>query len=375
MSGIYVHIPFCSSRCIYCGFYSTSLLGLRSLYVTALCKEMELRKDYIRGSFSTVYLGGGTPSQLESDDLDRLFSCLYKVYRISPDAEVTIECNPDDITPAFAEVIKNSPVNRVSMGVQTFSDDRLRFLHRRHSAEEITRAVSTLRKAGIKNISLDLMFGFPGEKLSEWHSDIQNVLSLNVEHISAYSLMFEEGTALKRMLDSGMIKEIDDETSLAMYNDLIDTLTSNDYEHYEISNFARKGFRSKHNSCYWNQTPYIGIGAAAHSFDIVSRQWNVSDVRLYIEGVNNGILPMERETLDKDTRFNDIITTALRTSDGINIESIRQILGVKYSEELLKNARQQIYRGCLEITSEGCIRLTRKGIFISDTIMSDLMII
>lgn len=375
MSGIYIHIPFCRSRCIYCGFYSTVQMKLRSKYVTALCHEMDLRKDYIKGPFSTIYLGGGTPSQLSEEDLRRLFVYIYKVFDINRDAEITMECNPDDVTPSFADMIKNLPVNRVSMGVQTFSDERLRFLHRRHTSEEVEEAVRLLREAGIKNISIDLMFGFPGESIEDWHDDIKRALSLDVEHISAYSLMFEDGTALKKMLDDGKVKEISEETSLAMYNDLIDKLESAGYEHYEISNFARKGFRSRHNSSYWNQTPYIGLGAAAHSFDIVSRQWNVSDVGRYIECINRGVVLMERETLDKDTRFDDIITTALRTSDGINIEDLRLTLGDKYSTFLMDNARPHIDNGLLEITADGNLRLTRKGLFISDSVMSDLMMV
>lgn len=374
MPGIYAHIPFCRSRCIYCGFYSTTCLDLRTRYVRALCREMELRKDYIGGTFGTIYLGGGTPSQLDPADIGRLLAYIYKVYRIADDAEVTIECNPDDVTPSFTDALKAMPVNRVSMGVQTFSDARLRFLHRRHNAEEATQAVTHLRRAGIGNISIDLMFGFPGETMQDWQADVDRALSLAPEHISAYSLMYEEGTALQRMLEQGMIREIDEELSLAMYDALTGRLARAGYEHYEISNFARPGFRSRHNSSYWRQEPYIGLGAAAHSFDLRSRQWNTADLEAYIGAIEKGRIPMEREPLDARTTYNDIVTTALRTSDGIPLERLTAHLGAAFTEYLTKEAAPYIARGLMEQRG-GNLRLTRRGIYISDAIMSDLMMV
>lgn len=374
MPGIYVHIPFCRSRCIYCGFYSTTLLNLRRRYVEALCNEMLLRKDYVGGTFNTVYIGGGTPSLLAADELATLFHYMYKVYNISPEAEVTMECNPDDVTPDFAEVLTRLPVNRVSMGAQTFSDARLGFLHRRHSAYDVRRTVNLLRRAGIGNISIDLMFGFPGETLEEWTADIREAVTLDVEHISAYSLMYEEGTPLAAMLEDGRIEETDDELSRAMYDTLVTRLTGAGYEHYEISNFAKKGFRSRHNSSYWRQEPYTGIGAAAHSFDLKSRQWNVADIHKYINSTINGMVPFERETLNKETMFNDIVTTALRTSEGIDLGYVEKTLGSTYKKTLLDNAARHIKEGLL--TSDGRhLKLTHDGIFISDMVMSDLMIV
>lgn len=374
MAGIYVHIPFCRSRCLYCGFYSTTNLDLRQRYVDTLFKEMQLRRDYIQAPFSTVYIGGGTPSMLGDSNLRSLFHHIYNVFDIEADAEVTIECNPDDITPDFTQTLAGLPVNRVSMGAQTFSDERLRFLRRRHDATETDRAVKLLRQAGIRNISIDLMFGFPDETLDEWSCDISHALALGVEHISAYSLMYEEGTPLTAMLKRGTIKEVDEETSLAMYETLARRLKAAGYEHYEISNFARPGFRSRHNSSYWHQTPYIGIGAAAHSFDMKSRQWNVAHLSKYIESVNSGVIPMEREELDSDTTFNDIVTTALRTSDGINLNAMEQRLGTEYKDTVIAASTKHIRNGLMEI-SDNHLRLTSKGIFISDSIMSDLMIV
>lgn len=374
MAGIYIHIPFCKSRCIYCGFYSTTLLDLRKKYINAVCREMELRKNYIREPFSTIYLGGGTPSLLDEAELTKLFLYINNVYDVDRNAEITMECNPDDITPKFTNMLSHLPINRVSMGAQTFADSRLRLLHRRHNSDEVKHAVKLLREAGIKNISIDLMFGFPDESLSQWKEDISAALALNVEHISAYSLMYEEDTPLWKMLDTGKVKEIDEELSLTMFKELVCQLTDAGYEHYEISNFARLGYRSRHNSSYWHQVPYIGLGAAAHSFDLNSRQWNVADLKLYIEEINNGIIPMEREELDNDTTFNDIITTALRTSDGIDLNALETRLGKRYRNTLISAAGKHLEQGLLEIRHDR-LRLTSEGIFISDMVMSDLMIV
>lgn len=374
MAGIYIHIPFCKSRCIYCGFYSTTLLDLRKKYINAVCREMELRKNYIREPFSTIYLGGGTPSLLDEAELTKLFLYINNVYDVDRNAEITMECNPDDITPKFTNMLSRLPINRVSMGAQTFADSRLRLLHRRHNSDEVKHAVKLLREAGIKNISIDLMFGFPDESLSQWKEDISAALALNVEHISAYSLMYEEDTPLWKMLDTGKVKEIDEELSLTMFKELVCQLTDAGYEHYEISNFARPGYRSRHNSSYWHQVPYIGLGAAAHSFALNSRQWNVADLKLYIEEINNGIIPMEREELDNDTTFNDIITTALRTSDGIDLNALETRLGKRYRNTLISAAGKHLEQGLLEIRHDR-LRLTSEGIFISDMVMSDLMIV
>lgn len=374
MAGIYIHIPFCKSRCIYCGFYSTTLLDLRKKYINAVCREMELRKNYIREPFSTIYLGGGTPSLLDEAELTKLFLYINNVYDVDRNAEITMECNPDDITPEFTNMLSRLPINRVSMGAQTFADSRLRLLHRRHNSDEVKHAVKLLREAGIKNISIDLMFGFPDESLSQWKEDISAAMALNVEHISAYSLMYEEDTPLWKMLDTGKVKEIDEELSLTMFKELVCQLTDAGYEHYEISNFARPGYRSRHNSSYWHQVPYIGLGAAAHSFALNSRQWNVADLKLYIEEINNGIIPMEREELDNDTTFNDIITTALRTSDGIDLNALETRLGKRYRNTLISAAGKHLEQGLLEIRHDR-LRLTSEGIFISDMVMSDLMIV
>lgn len=391
MAGIYIHIPFCESRCIYCDFYSTTSLKWKDDYVDALCKEMELRPaiQALGDNYpiETIYLGGGTPSQLSDGHLQQIFTKLKETYGdlFSKNMEITMECNPDDVTPDFCKTLGKLPVNRVSMGAQTFSDQRLQFLRRRHNTTEVKEAVSLLRKTGIENISIDLMFGFPKENIEDWKYDILQALQLGVEHISAYSLMYEKGTPLYKMLEQGKIEEIDEELSRNMYDTLIDMLTLSGYEHYEISNFAKPGYCSRHNSSYWNETPYIGLGAAAHSYRRarnqsgkmeVTRSWNINNIQQYINSIHQGILPSEKENLDLTTRYNDLITTALRTSNGIDLKKTEKEFGKSYLEKLLHEANSKIQRGLMKIDNKNYrLSLTREGIYISDDIMGDFMIV
>lgn len=374
MTGLYIHIPFCASRCVYCGFYSTTLPALRDAYVDALCQELPLRAEELPAdeAITTIYLGGGTPSQLTTDQLDRLFSYIYKVYMPQP-VEVTMECNPDDITPAFADWIAQSPIDRISMGAQTFSDDRLRLLRRRHTAAEVRRATTLLRQAGICNISIDLMFGFPGETLADWEQDIDEALRLGVEHISAYSLMYEEGTTLHRWLSEGRIQEIDDDLSLRMYDCLVDRLTAAGYRHYEISNFALPQRESRHNSSYWRDVPYMGLGASAHSFDGRQRSWNVADIETYIAAIGRGERPCTVEALDPDTHYEDVVLTSLRTAEGIDLGKIRRDFGSQRLDFLLAAADQDLRQGYL-VRDDDHLRLTRRGIYLSDGITARLFV-
>lgn len=383
-ASIYIHIPFCKSRCVYCGFYSSTLSELRDVYVDALCHELTLRKDYLPAdaTIQTLYIGGGTPSQLTEVQLSRLLSNIYN--NVGKPKEVTVECNPDDVTDAYARHLQSCGVNRVSMGAQTFDDNRLRFLGRRHNAVQVADAMQSLRKAGIENISIDLMFGFPKQTHEEWTADIRQAVALSPEHISAYSLMYEEGTPLHSMLERGLVEEIDEELSRKMYDTLCDMLQDAGYEHYEISNFARvvektqpktaacEGYRSHHNSGYWNGTPYLGLGAAAHSFDGKSRQWNVSDVRQYIDSIQRDVIPCEREVLDEVIRYNDLIVTALRTRDGICLSRLTEDLGDDFRDYLLRNAQKNVALGLLTIEDDH-IHLTRKGLYVSDLVMEELM--
>ena len=368
MSGIYIHIPFCRSRCIYCGFYSSTRHDLRQRYVDAVCREMELRAEG-KERISTIYLGGGTPSQLSAAQLHQLFIYINKVYDTTDVAEVTIECNPDDVTDSFARELAALPVDRVSMGVQTFSNERLRFLHRRHTAEQIPLAVQRLRDVGIGNISIDLMYGFPAETLADWHRDIEAALCLDVEHLSAYALSYEEGTPLHRLLRQGEVQENDEETERQMYDALIDRLGEWGYEHYEISNFARQGFRSCHNSSYWHGVPYIGLGAAAHSYDGSTwRQWNVSDIERYIAGIESGYPDTDGEVLDEDTRYNERVMTALRTCEGLALD----LLPERQRAYCTEQAQRFLGDGLLTLR-DNCLTLTRRGLFVSNMVMSGLM--
>lgn len=377
MAGLYVHIPFCATRCSYCGFYSTTKLDLQDRYVDSLCREIALRKEYL-SSYSTdskaantiirtIYIGGGTPSQLSRYSLEKLFYAIDTYLECSPE-EVTMEVNPDDVTNDLAETISALHINRVSMGAQTFDDNRLKFLNRRHKSFQVERAIDILHEHGVGNISIDLMFGFPGQTCDSWKEDVRRAISLDIQHISAYSLMYEEGTRLYRMLKENMIKEIDEEVSLNMYNELINILCDAGYEHYEISNFAKKGYRAQHNSSYWHDIPYLGIGAAAHSYNIKSRQWNVSDINKYIESISHDTVPFTFEPIDADTHYNDIVTTELRTSEGIDLSRLDD----KYMQYIVKQAARHVADKTVVI-NDGHLKLTREGLYISDMIMSDLM--
>lgn len=378
MAGLYIHIPFCKSRCIYCGFYSTTADHLRQRYVDALCMEARQRPTDL--PIETIYLGGGTPSQLAPAQLRQLFDALYNIYKVSSSAEVTIECNPDDVTADYATALSQFPVNRVSMGAQTFDDQRLRFLHRRHTASQVPQAVHRLREAGIRNISIDLMYGFPDETLDDWQHDIDAALSLDVDHLSAYCLMIEEGTALYELMktpclggetkpslnreDLGESEELERQ----MYEHLIDRLTAAGYEHYEISNFARPGLRSRHNNSYWTDIPYIGLGAAAHSYDGHQRRWNPDDIHLYIKGIETGHPESESEPIDDATHYNDRVMLSLRTCEGLDLSS----LTAQDTAYLLPLAQKYIDEGLL-VLSGNHLRLSRQGLFVSDMVMADLM--
>ena len=376
MAGLYIHIPFCASRCIYCGFYSTTLMELRDRYVDALCQEMALRQEALvqQGlplpSLDTIYIGGGTPSQLSPRHLKILFDHINKVFS-NKATEVTIEMNPDDVTEEYAHALSQLSVNRVSMGAQTFDDTRLRFLNRRHNARQVPQAVKTLREAGISNISIDLMYGFPGETIDNWQDDITKALDLGVEHLSAYCLMIEEGTVLYEKMRNGeneRMRECDEELERQMYYTLTERLKAAGYEHYEISNFALPGRRSRHNSSYWTDLPYIGLGAAAHSYDGRSRCWNVADIRQYINGIENGSPVIDQEWLNDDSRYNDRVMLSLRTCEGIDLSTL-QPADRTY---LLSLAQKYIDNRLL--TAEGDhLRLSNEGLFVSDMIMSDLM--
>ena len=374
MAGLYIHIPFCASRCIYCGFYSTTRLDLRQQYVDALIRELvevgksKMLKD---DSISTVYLGGGTPSQLTIPQLHQLFDAIYIYNKVESGAEVTIEMNPDDVSVPYADTLRQLGINRVSMGAQTFDDERLRWLNRRHTVAQVGQAVTILRAAGIRNISIDLMYGFPDETIDDFVRDIDEAIKLDVEHISAYCLMIEEGTELYRRYGDKRVREYDDskeETERKMYELLIDKLTAAGYEHYEISNFARPGFRSRHNSSYWTGVPYIGLGAAAHSFDGHVRSWNVSDIQQYIAAVNRDERLNEEEELSATDFYNERVMLGLRTCEGVDLSALSD----DERNYCIQEAQPFLSDDILLLTDNRLV-LTRKGLFVSDYVISSLM--
>lgn len=373
MAGIYLHIPFCKKRCIYCDFFSTTRKEQKTAYIRALCHELTDRKDYLKGEpIETIYLGGGTPSQLAKEDFEAIFSHIYKVYKVTPNAEITLEANPDDLTSEYISMLRTFPFNRISMGIQTFQETTLKQLQRRHTADQAIRAFQGCRTAGFQNISIDLMYGLPGETLTSWKKDLKQALSLHPEHISAYHLIYEEGTPLWKLREQHKVEEADEDLSVSLFGTLIDELTTAGYEHYEISNFCRPDKYSRHNTSYWRGIPYLGCGPSAHSFNGTTREWNVSSIDLYIKGIEGNQRDFETENLDQTTRYNEFIITTIRTVWGTPIEKLKQEFGNELWEYCRKMSAPYLENGKLEI-HEGALRLTREGIFISDSIMSDLL--
>ena len=373
MAGIYIHIPFCKRRCIYCDFFSTTQSEKKSAYVRALCRELEMRRDYVEGEeIETIYLGGGTPSQLTEEELKAIFASIYHIYKVKEDAEITLEANPDDLTPEYVAMLRQLPVNRISMGIQTFQEETLKLLHRRHTAVQAIEAFRRCREAGFRNISIDLMYGLPGETLETWMQDLRQAIDLRPEHISAYHLIYEEDTALWRLREQHCVEEADEELSVSLFTTLIDRLTEAGYQHYEISNFCMPDLHSRHNSSYWTGKKYLGCGPSAHSFNGVSRQWNVASLDEYIKGIEEEKLNYEVEELDLYTRYNDFVLTSIRTCWGMSLSKLRSEFGEDLYSYCMRMAKPHIDQGVLE-NCEGVLRLTRKGIFVSDGIMSDLM--
>ena len=374
MSCIYIHIPFCKTRCIYCDFFSTTQLELREQYVEAVCKEIEMTNKYLNGdTIHSIYFGGGTPSQLDTTQIGRILNTVQAHHSIVQNCETTIELNPDDVTSKYVESLSSLPVNRVSLGIQTFNDNTLRFIHRRHTSQQAIDAVRRLQNHGFSNISIDLMFGFPGETLEDWQNDIEHALQLGIQHISAYSLMYEEGTELYRLLSSQQIHEIDEELSRNMYQTLMERLADAGFEHYEISNFAKPGYYSRHNSSYWNDTKYLGIGAGAHSYNGIIRQSNISNIKAYIDGIHEGMPKCDTEMLTRDQQYNETVMTRLRNSQGLNTDIIKERFGTDYYNHLMTAATPYYNIGLLKI-DEGNLSLTPKGIYISNDIIASLFV-
>lgn len=373
MAGIYIHIPFCKQRCNYCAFYSSTLYNIKEEYADAVCKELQTRRDYVKGEeIKTIYFGGGTPSTLPIELLQKICDTIYTNYTVCDNAEVTIECNPDDLTEEFIAKLRSLPFNRISMGVQSFDDRQLKRLGRRHNADKARQAVNNARMAGYDNISIDLMFALPGSTAEEWEQTIEEAISLQPEHISAYNLMYEDDTPLHRALQRGDFEELSEEENVEQFQMLISKMKEAGYRHYEISNFAKPGYESRHNSSYWNDAAYIGCGAAAHSYDGNSREWNIADIKEYIKGMASGARNYEIEHLTEEERYNDTILTRLRTADGIPLTWMKNKFSQRLNSYMLNAAKKHIEYGNIKKTDE-TLSLTEKGIFISDAVIRDLI--
>lgn len=360
MAGLYIHVPFCHSKCAYCDFYSMPAPQLADRYIDAAIAEFGRRRSEISEAFSTIYLGGGTPSILTPQQLHRLIAAMP----VSGVTEFTIEVNPEDVNGKTAEAWLSAGINRVSMGVQSFSDTELRAIGRRHSAADAVEAINTLKSSGFASISCDLIYGLPEQTPESWAASLSRMLGFGLQHLSAYCLSYEPGTVLTARVRNGRLSPTDDDTLRDMYDTLCRMAAEAGYEHYEISNFAIPGNRAVHNSSYWNSTPYLGIGPGAHSFDGKLRRVNPSNLKAYIS--DNYEFVVENET--EDERFNDILITALRTSDGLDLGRLSSVC----AERLLRDAARFISAGLMTRTGN-VIRISESAWFTSDSIMMELM--
>ena len=369
---IYIHIPFCRSFCIYCDFFSEiSADGPVQAFTEAVCSEIRRRKDEIQDSPKTLYFGGGTPSQLPLSCLTRILLTLEECGHGGPYTEFTYECNPEDIVQKglpYVQSLKTLGVNRISIGVQSFDDGMLRWMNRPHTAETAREAYRIVREAGIQNVSLDLIFGLSNLSDGTWDATVDEALALEPEHISCYQLTLDGESRLRELLDAGEYDEAPEEVCRRQYYSLCRKAAEKGYVHYEISNFAKPGFEAAHNSGYWQQMPYVGLGAAAHSYDRKSRSWNIAHLEQYIRAINNGQRPCQQEQIDEQTAFNDLIVTALRTREGIDLGKLSE----PYSSYLLAQSEPMRERGLLQLT-DNRLHLTRQGLFISDDIMTRLI--
>src|SRR5690554_370419 len=371
-AGIYIHIPFCKSRCTYCDFYTLTNESRIEAFADSLCKEIKFRKDEIHEPVKTVYFGGGTPSRLSEQHFENIFNYLFSNFKIDPAAEITVEANPDDLSSEYIQMLSHLPVNRLSIGIQSFDDGELKFLSRRHTASQAINAVKRCQMHGFNNISIDLMYGLPGQTTKIWEQNLKQATSLDIQHLSAYHLIYEEKTRMYSMLKAGKIHLVDEEVSTAMFSMLIDWMKQHNFIHYEISAFAKEGYFSRHNISYWKGNKYIGLGPAAHSFDGENRSWNVASLNRYINGIESGVPERNSEHLSLNEKYNEFILTGLRTMWGIDMVELRLLFGNKLYSYCIENAEKYVSKKLLSVEGYN-MKLTREGIFISDGIMSDLM--
>ena len=373
MAGIYIHIPFCKKLCFYCDFYHVVSVKDNSAFIDALLKEASIRKDYLENEpVSTIYLGGGTPSVFSIKELETILNTLYKLFKVTDDCEITIELNPDDVLSGYLEGLKSHNINRISLGIQSWRDSDLKLMNRRHDSAQAVIALKETLAAGFENVTIDLIYGIPGMTLKEWESNLDFSFSFDIKHLSAYHLTFEEGTVFGKMLEKGMISEIDEDDSAAQFNLLVEKAESAGFIQYEISNFGKPGFFSIHNSNYWKQVCYLGLGPSAHSFNGYSRQWNVRDLKGYIKSVNAGKSFFESEELDTKTRFNEYIMTSLRTMWGIDLEYVEGMFEKEGYDYVMNLAGKFKNYGLMKLEKKSLV-LTNQGKLISDNIISEFM--
>ncbi|MGB2683580.1 MAG: radical SAM family heme chaperone HemW [Olleya sp.] len=371
MSGIYIHIPFCKQACHYCDFHFSTSMKKKDQLIFALAKEMELRKDEFKNiTVETIYFGGGTPSVLSADELQYLIDSVYLNYKVTDNPEITLEANPDDLNEEVIIKLSKSPINRLSIGIQSFYEKDLKLMNRAHNAQEAKRCLQ-LATQYFDNISLDLIYGIPNSTNAEWLDNIQTALSFGVPHISSYALTVEPKTALASFIAKGIIDNVDDDLAHEQFHILIEQLEQAGFDHYELSNFGKKGFYSKNNSAYWLGKPYLGIGPSAHSFNGGQRAWNVKNNAIYISKINLNQLPLEVETLTVNDKYNEYVMTGLRTIWGVSLDKIEKQFGESFLEYLLQQANQYINKQMLYIEDNN-LKTTKTGKFLSDGIASDL---
>lgn len=374
MAGIYIHIPFCRQACHYCDFHFSTSMKKKDDMVLALAKEIAMRKnEFADEMVETIYFGGGTPSVLSSEEIALLIAAVYQNYSVAPNPEITLEANPDDLSKERIAELSKSPINRLSIGIQSFFEDDLKMMNRAHNAIEAEVCLSEAVKY-FDNISIDLIYGVPGMTNERWLHNINKALSFGVPHISSYALTVEPKTALDKFIKRGIIAQPSDEAAQEHFLLLVDTLEANGFVHYELSNFGKEGYFSKNNTAYWLGKKYIGIGPSAHSYDGIHRSWNIANNALYLKGIEDGQLPAETEKLTPADRYNEYVMTGLRTIWGVSEQRVHDELGKLFSDYLAKESAKFIEQGLL-INDNGIIKTTRKGKFLADGIASDLFFI
>lgn len=374
MSGIYIHIPFCKQACHYCDFHFSTSMNKKEEMVLALAKEIRLRRsESANEEVETIYFGGGTPSVLTSAEIDFLISEVYQNYSVVENPEITLEANPDDLSTERIVALSKSKVNRLSIGIQSFFEDDLKMMNRAHNSVEAQKCLSEVSKY-FDNISIDLIYGVPGMTNEKWQLNIEKALSFRISHISSYALTVEPKTALKKLIQTGKVAEPNDEVAQEHFVILVDTLTANGFVHYELSNFGKENYFSKNNSAYWLGKKYIGIGPSAHSYDGISRSWNIANNPMYLKAIAIDELPNEIETLSQSDRYNEYIMTGLRTIWGVSISRIQLEFGQTFSDYLMKQADKFLKDGLLEIEND-ILKPTKKGKFLTDGIASDLFML